>query len=102
MTFLDEELPSLNSWSGATPGPNALPSDRRKTGEINDGKHYSRYWKFSAAFDCEYLDHEFDFEFVSKATRFIHLFGSTKIHLREIFGGVSPSGLYLYKICRGQ
>lgn len=32
MTFLDEELPSLNSWSGATPGPNALPSDRRKTG----------------------------------------------------------------------
>ena len=103
MTFLDEiregELPSLNSLPWTTTGPNVLTWALRTTGEINFGQHYSRYWQF-AAFNCEYLDPEFDFEFESEATRFMHLFGSTKIHLRDKFSGVPPAGSYMDKICR--
>ena len=30
----------------------------------------------------------------------MHLFGSTKIHLRDKFSGLPPAGSYMDKICR--
>ena len=78
------DLPTLNSLPWTTTGPNVLTWALRATGEINNGQNYSRYWHF-------------DYE--AKPVRFIHLFGSTKLHLRDDYQGIPPVGSYIQKIC---
>lgn len=45
------------------------------------------------------LDPEFDFEFEAKPVRFIHLFISTKLQLRDACEGILPKRFYMQKIC---
>ena len=93
------DLPTLNSLPWTTTGPNVLTWALRATGEINNGQNYSRYWHFDSALNHEYLNPEFDFDYEAKAVRFIHLFGSTKLHLRDDYQGIPPVGSYIEKIC---
>jgi hypothetical protein len=71
----------------------------RTTGEIDNGQHFSRYWHFDSALNHEYLNPDFDFDFEASPVRFIHLFGSTKLHLRDAYQGIPPQGSYMQKIC---
>ncbi len=93
------DLPTLNSLPWTTTGPNVMTWALRATGEINNGQHFSRYWHFESALNHEYLDPNSDFEFEAKPVRLIHLFGSTKLHLRDAYQGVPPAGSYMQKIC---
>ena len=93
------DLPTLNSLPWTTTGPNVLTWALRATGEINNGQNYSRYWHFDSALNHEYLNPEFDFDYEAKPVRFIHLFGSTKLHLRDDYQGIPPVGSYIQKIC---
>ena len=61
--------------------------------------NFSRYWHFDSALNHEYLNPDFDFEFEASPVRFIHLFGSTKLHLRDAYQGIPPQGSYMQKIC---
>ena len=71
--------------------------EHQDAGEINNGKYFSRYWHFESALNHEYLNPDFDFE--ASPVRFIHLFGSTKLHLRDAYQGIPPQGSYMQKIC---
>ena len=93
------DLPTLNSLPWTTTGPKVLTWALRATGEINNRQNYSRYWHFDSALNHEYLNPEFDFDYEAKPVRFIHLFGSTKLHLRDDYKGIPPVGSYIQKIC---
>lgn len=91
-------LPTLNSLPWTTTGPNVLTWALRTTGEINNGQHFSRYWHFDSALNHEYLNPDSELE--ASPVRFIHLFGSTKLHLRDAYyQGIPPQGSYMQKIC---
>ena len=95
--FSGGNLPTLNSLPWTTTGPNVFTWAMRTTGEINSGQHFSRYWHFDPASNHEYLNPEFEFE--ASPVRFIHLFGSTKLHLCDAYRGIPPQGSYMQKMC---
>ena len=95
--ILEGNLPMLNSLPWTTTGPNVLTWALRTTGEINNGQHFSRYWHFDSALNHEYLNPDSELE--ASPVRFIHLFGSTKLHLRDAYQGMPHQGSYMQKIC---
>ncbi len=94
-------VPSLSSLPWTTTGPGVLGWALRLTGEIGKGQHWHTYYQYEKALDQEFLTQGTpveDYEF--PAVRFVHLYGSTKIHLRDMFGGMPPEGSYIDVICK--
>ncbi|MCV2878788.1 hypothetical protein OE699_07970 [Sedimentimonas flavescens] len=94
------DIPTLTSLPWTTTGPGILSWALRTTGEISRGQHWHRFYKYESALNHEFLQSDKPVEFYEDATtNMVHLYGSTKIHVRDHFGGIPPKSSYLALVC---
>lgn len=94
-------LPTLTNLPWTTTGPNLLSWALRSTGEINNGQNWTRYYQYESALNHEYLVADCDVnDYEPPHAYFVHLYGSTKIHLAEHFNGIPPDGSYVDIVCK--
>lgn len=93
-------VPTLEKLPWMTVGPSVLNWALRVTNEIDLGQHFSRYWQINATANNEFLDPNFEFEFEGPNVRMVHMFGKTKLNLRDQFEGIPPSGSYVDRLCK--
>lgn len=93
--------PSLTTLPWTTTGPGVLSWALGRTGEIAQGQHWHRYYRFDQALDYEFLTPGTALDaYEPVGTNFVHLFGSTKVHMRDDFGGIPPEGSYIDTLCK--
>lgn len=93
--------PTLYNLPWATTGPGLLSWALQQTGEIHRGQTWVAYYQYNSALNYEFLNPDLDASsYEGDHVFFIHLFGSTKIHIRDEFGGLPPEGSYIDVICR--
>ena len=92
--------PTLGTLPWTTTGPGVLSWALRTTGELALGQSWKTYFQFQSALNFEYLQTDTPIEsYETDVARFVHLYGSTKIHIRDSFDGVPPPGSYVEAIC---
>lgn len=92
--------PTLYSLPWTTTGPNVLTWALRTTGEIKMGQHWHTYYQHVQASNYEFLQTGAPMsEYEGQRVRFVHLYGSTKLQIRDTFNGVPPKGSYVAEIC---
>ncbi len=92
--------PALGTLPWTTTGPGVLGWALRTTGELALGQSWKTYFQYQSALNFEFLQTSVPIEnYEPGHVRFVHLYGATKIHIRDVFDGVPPPGSYKEAIC---